>query len=247
MFENFNLNRNLFVQERKLINHLRQLIVHLSDFKICIRAQIQDYMNTKNVSKLYFNSRTSIIRAITSGTSSGVKIITTLVISCPEKFFNLVNRSKEDILLDIQSDLPTKQDYEGAVRAMIILHNTYTFDLSRMSTSLSSKPQAVFTNISYYDYFESKTVNFPARESLRQEDFLVFAEYAANNFNFYDTAIDYITQAFRSYDEAKPNHSFKYMIQLRKYIVRLHNKYFCLLYTSPSPRDATLSRMPSSA
>ena len=25
------------------------------------------------------------------------------------------------------------------------------------------------------------------------------------------------------------------------------NKYACLLYTSPSPRDATLSRMPSSA
>ena len=25
------------------------------------------------------------------------------------------------------------------------------------------------------------------------------------------------------------------------------NAYFCLLYTSPSPRDATLSRMPSSA
>ena len=25
------------------------------------------------------------------------------------------------------------------------------------------------------------------------------------------------------------------------------NLYFCLLYTSPSPRDATLSRMPSSA
>ena len=25
------------------------------------------------------------------------------------------------------------------------------------------------------------------------------------------------------------------------------NNYFCLLYTSPSPRDATLSRMPSSA
>ena len=24
-------------------------------------------------------------------------------------------------------------------------------------------------------------------------------------------------------------------------------KYICLLYTSPSPRDATLSRMPSSA
>ena len=27
----------------------------------------------------------------------------------------------------------------------------------------------------------------------------------------------------------------------------LHHGYVCLLYTSPSPRDATLSRMPSSA
>ena len=27
----------------------------------------------------------------------------------------------------------------------------------------------------------------------------------------------------------------------------LENGYICLLYTSPSPRDATLSRMPSSA
>ena len=26
-----------------------------------------------------------------------------------------------------------------------------------------------------------------------------------------------------------------------------HSEYSCLLYTSPSPRDATLSRMPSSA
>ena len=35
----------------------------------------------------------------------------------------------------------------------------------------------------------------------------------------------------------------------RKKIHRLEsmNAYICLLYTSPSPRDATLSRMPSSA
>ena len=29
--------------------------------------------------------------------------------------------------------------------------------------------------------------------------------------------------------------------------VIMHNYHSCLLYTSPSPRDATLSRMPSSA
>ena len=31
------------------------------------------------------------------------------------------------------------------------------------------------------------------------------------------------------------------------WIVALENKYVCLLYTSPSPRDRTRSRMPSSA
>ena len=30
-------------------------------------------------------------------------------------------------------------------------------------------------------------------------------------------------------------------------VFRLHGRLRCLLYTSPSPRDATLSRMPSSA
>ena len=32
-----------------------------------------------------------------------------------------------------------------------------------------------------------------------------------------------------------------------EYIAELTARYTCLLYTSPSPRDATLSRMPSSA
>ena len=31
------------------------------------------------------------------------------------------------------------------------------------------------------------------------------------------------------------------------YIFVLYKAYFCLLYTSPSPRDGLLSRMPSSA
>ena len=34
---------------------------------------------------------------------------------------------------------------------------------------------------------------------------------------------------------------------LNNFDFKLHEFYSCLLYTSPSPRDATLSRMPSSA
>ena len=45
----------------------------------------------------------------------------------------------------------------------------------------------------------------------------------------------------------------QYIGQSRNYYLRESDKYMdylskgCLLYTSPSPRDATLSRMPSSA
>ena len=38
-----------------------------------------------------------------------------------------------------------------------------------------------------------------------------------------------------------------YALKVSTYNVSEHSIYFCLLYTSPSPRDATLSRMPSSA
>ena len=40
---------------------------------------------------------------------------------------------------------------------------------------------------------------------------------------------------------------FNAVIMGRKTWDSLPEKYNCLLYTSPSPRDATLSRMPSSA
>ena len=48
--------------------------------------------------------------------------------------------------------------------------------------------------------------------------------------------------------ETKP----KQMLELRKdekanSVTSVSKDSFCLLYTSPSPRDATLSRMPSSA
>ena len=38
-----------------------------------------------------------------------------------------------------------------------------------------------------------------------------------------------------------------YHITDKKVLSQLSKACFCLLYTSPSPRDATLSRMPSSA
>ena len=43
-----------------------------------------------------------------------------------------------------------------------------------------------------------------------------------------------------------PNQQFA-PVEHRQRMMSLDNSFDCLLYTSPSPRDATLSRMPSSA
>ena len=50
------------------------------------------------------------------------------------------------------------------------------------------------------------------------------------------------------YPDLNPEPLINYMEEIKKELNNLKlNKLPCLLYTSPSPRDATLSRMPSSA
>jgi len=50
------------------------------------------------------------------------------------------------------------------------------------------------------------------------------------------------------YTPIYPDKPFKSLLSAREWVSNFVNWYnYCLLYTSPSPRDATLSRMPSSA
>ena len=55
---------------------------------------------------------------------------------------------------------------------------------------------------------------------------------------------DHQFDSIHSYEAFKANVPIRDYEGIKNYIERIKN---CLLYTSPSPRDATLSRMPSSA
>ena len=58
----------------------------------------------------------------------------------------------------------------------------------------------------------------------------------------------YTINQFRSnLDYEQPDFSLDYTLQNPNVLDQSDNYKSCLLYTSPSPRDATLSRMPSSA
>ena len=67
----------------------------------------------------------------------------------------------------------------------------------------------------------------------------ILGKYAEHSFS---AALDEINETL----EQEKNHAQKLaLLSAKSWILR--NKLYCLLYTSPSPRDATLSRMPSSA
>ena len=72
---------------------------------------------------------------------------------------------------------------------------------------------------------------------------MTFTKYQFNNFCYWPSNPKKIVEFIGgSYLASKPDLTY------RRFIESLINKnYACLLYTSPSPRDDELSRMPSSA
>ena len=57
---------------------------------------------------------------------------------------------------------------------------------------------------------------------------------------------DHDSMIFRLGDQEYGTHDSEF-VRNSKFVEGLPSNWDCLLYTSPSPRDATLSRMPSSA
>ena len=64
--------------------------------------------------------------------------------------------------------------------------------------------------------------------------------------HFSDLCCDDFTYPFLSGGQSNADNALN-QLNIDKYATKRNNVYPCLLYTSPSPRDRTRSRMPSSA
>ena len=60
-------------------------------------------------------------------------------------------------------------------------------------------------------------------------------------------AIDSASKAFPSWSSLTAYQRSKFLIDAHRLMMESQQEIACLLYTSPSPRDRTRSRMPSSA
>ena len=109
------------------------------------------------------------------------------------------------------------------------------------------------------DFLDSNAVEFPMKPSEGlPPDFVT--SFAANATAVMDLAVERIThdeenglnrlaastikQNVTVHTEVDKIHSENYGSEISEFI---RNNYSCLLYTSPSPRDLSTSRMPSSA
>ena len=78
--------------------------------------------------------------------------------------------------------------------------------------------------------------------------YLIVIKCHAKKLNLYTNYKEELTETF-DYSLFQPYYKVCFMkiIELEKKLLDIFDVIVCLLYTSPSPRDATLSRMPSSA
>ena len=215
MFENFELNRKIFVQEQEVVKLMRAVRKDLNNNVLKIEQSIKKFK--------YIHNDNIVKRALLYHSSFHIK--------------NLVGMlgigNKDMAILNNTSIFPKKYDYDGAVKAMVILQNTYHFDLAKTRRRYSSSNHSPTSELSYYDFSTSTTITFSAKNFLCHDDFLIFAHRAANFYHFFDSSIDFLKEAFDALNDKSTTISLPpttssvlgYMLDLRKYSLHLHNSY----------------------
>ena len=203
MFENFNLNQKVFTSEQKLVKLLKKLKVRLKSYHQTLNA-----LGTEKKSRgIHLDNNQNHLYSKYSDVISKLDI-------------------KEYISRNL-STFPKKYDFDGSVKGMVILQNTYNFDLQKATTGNVEFSKGVRgSELVYYDFSNSKTVSFPAKEHLNFEDFVVFAHKAAHYYHFYDTAIQFLAEASHLQTTNIPSQNlYDYLLSAKSSILKTHNDY----------------------
>ena len=123
-----------------------------------------------------------------------------------------------------------------------LLFNTFTFNSSQLEVAVVDKvPVPAGAAQRFVEAIAIRTVSFEDEVDFDSTQFRLFNEFLVKNYPLINATLEH--QTFNEF-----SHLYKWTGSddaLAPIILTSHTD--CLLYTSPSPRDATLSRMPSSA
>ena len=164
---------------------------------------------------------------------------------------------------------PTKEDIHGIKRRAVLREAAASFRLKGYhGTSMNEIASSLgVTKAALYHYFPNKNAllaacfdyamaaAFASLERGRKEGrngrerlVLTIAGYVSELLDELNCCVVLMEeQALEPEDKAKLDKEFKDSQQKLQDKLKQEQAYGCLLYTSPSPRDSTSSRMPSSA
>ena len=206
MFENFIACKKVFILEQQVIEGLRQ-------FKLMLIMKKESLLRCGN------KTTSHKISTLLGRCSYGMKSLT-------RKLTRNYKKCKKDEAIKQSSHIfPKQYDFEGAVKAVVILYNTYNFDLTK--TRSYSFIYRSSSEISYIDFQNTPhLVSFPSAESLVHDDFILLSHRAGYFYHFYDTAIYLIKEALDSFNEyTSSSMLFDYLLEMRTNLTETHNNF----------------------
>lgn len=206
MFENFDLNQKIFESEQKLVQMLKK-----------VRIQIQNFQ--KNLNELVVKKKRK--------TNGRIPVKIKQKSNNKRYLGDLNELYLKQYISKKLSTFPKKHDYDGAVKGMVILQNTYNFDLQKAIKSGDRVLEVTGgSELLYYDFSNAKEVSFRANEALDFDDFLMLSHKAAYYYHFYDTSIQLLVTATYMYKKAisSPN-LHDYFLTTKSDVLKTHNNY----------------------
>ena len=208
MFENFIISQKVFSFEQRVISVLRNLKLILLKY----RTNVYSFMHQrhKNDTVMLLKIRTSRKKFHTYETINNYK-----------------NCQKDEAIEKSLSVFPKNYDYEGAIKAMVILYATYNFNLTKKGTgSKNVDTYQTSSKISKRDFAKTKIRSFPSNESLAYDDFILLSHRAGHFYRYFDTAIYLSREAMATSDEySSTSKLYEYLLEMQRYFIRVHNSF----------------------
>jgi prolyl 4-hydroxylase len=208
-FEHHELSKETFLNEQKLVESLKNIRQMLDKRRNAIKQFSTKVRGRNTVST---ESKVHDTISAFSLLKRGALILPTIQSSFKKdlELFPQILTS----LNETSSDFPDQEDFNGAVKGMVMLHETYEFHLD-------STTEGKIVYLTSDQMFKE----FQGREKLQVDDLYLMSEKAKSQL-LYDVGIEFLRAGFILADKVKPtNSTMKKMKTLRKQLIHMNNQH----------------------
>ena len=223
IFENFNLTKNLFIKEQKLVKELKEIRAYLYQRRNSTTQSIYDSAKNMNIEGTHVQLQNSISLNYSRFKPTNVLGIT--VFQKPANFSSFTPRTQNNTkyteniqYLDLSDNVSSKGILRGALHGVLMIYETYDLDIRQFSKGIFRFRNGIENNSRQCD-------------SLHVDD-LAMMSTVAMEANWYNTSIECLRESISLYGQfldkkAKyhlPPDLIKILLSKKKSYSNCHNK-----------------------